>query len=406
MSTASGYEVNGRHVYNGCGWIASLQNELKKVPTINLGIAFFTRSGQVNKSIIENITYYPLKDPYSSKLSVFLSIFRNKSDYDAKRIALLLKSIYDFNSDIIQVFGTEDVYGGISIYTKIPVVLHLQGILNPYYVAFLPPFMSWSLYPKLANNLKHKIIRYNDRRKWKYACKREEEIFKNIKYYMGRTEWDKKITKLYNKNALYYECWEVLRQPFYDTNVIRTIPNKLTIVSTISNTSYKGFDLVLKTALLLKQFFDFDFEWLVYGGINSRAFESLLDISAKENNIYLMGIATAEQLKEQLVKSTVYVHPSYIDNSPNSICEAMILGCPVIACNVGGVPSLIDDQRTGFLVPANDPFQMTYWIKKIYDNQTLNRKIGDAARKDALERHNINKICLNVISVYEAIVDK
>ena len=43
----------------------------------------------------------------------------------------------------------------------------------------------------------------------------------------------------------------------------------------------------------------------------------------------------SEQVAQELSSSRVYIHPAIIDNSPNSLCEAQIVGCPVIAANVG-----------------------------------------------------------------------
>ena len=43
-----------------------------------------------------------------------------------------------------------------------------------------------------------------------------------------------------------------------------------------------------------------------------------------------------------------------MDNSPNSLCEAMAVGMPVIASNIGGIPSLIDDEVNGLLFKVND----------------------------------------------------
>ena len=54
-------------------------------------------------------------------------------------------------------------------------------------------------------------------------------------------------------------------------------------------------------------------------------------------DIEFLGKLTADNLVKQLCNSNFYIHPSYIENSPNSVCEAMALGMPVIATNVGGI---------------------------------------------------------------------
>lgn len=167
---------------------------------------------------------------------------------------------------------------------------------------------------------------------------------------------------------------------------------------------YKGFDLILKTAKLLKEQYALDFDWKVFGNIKPSFVEKQLGIYHKDVCVKLEGVANAVQLKQELENATVYAHTAYIENSPNSVCEAQILGIPVIATNVGGVISLIDEGETGYLVPANDPYQMAFFIEQLYENKKLNIEIGGRARKKALERHNKGKIIEDLIQTYRIII--
>jgi glycosyltransferase involved in cell wall biosynthesis len=99
----------------------------------------------------------------------------------------------------------------------------------------------------------------------------------------------------------------------------------------------------------------------------------------------------------------VYFHSSYIDNSPNSLCEAQILGLPVVATYVGGIPSLIAEGETGYLVPANDPYQAAYHILQLYKNPALNRKMGERAKEIAKVRHDKMRIIQQIMNVYSNI---
>lgn len=172
----------------------------------------------------------------------------------------------------------------------------------------------------------------------------------------------------------------------------------------ISSPWYKGVDLVLKTADLLKRFTNFDFEWCVYGVNDIRFYEYKYHICASAVGVRIMGIASKEELIDALCSSTLYVHPSYIDNSPNSVCEAQILGVPVIATNVGGISSLVDDTKTGFLVPANDPYKTAYLINQLCNNFILLENISRNAIKCALDRHNPIIITNTLINIYNEII--
>lgn len=205
--------------------------------------------------------------------------------------------------------------------------------------------------------------------------------------------------------ANYYYGGEILRDVFY-AQPKREFPDRLIIVSTISSPMYKGFDLALKTAKLLKENMHLDVEWRMFGNINPRIGERLTGLHYQNVGIRLCGVATAEQLRDEIIQSTAYVHTSYIDNSPNSVCEAQILGVPVIVTHVGGTPSLIREGVTGFSVPANDPWQMAAVIAQIFHDRELNIKIGETAREVALKRHDHKMIIANLIDIYSKVLRK
>lgn len=118
-----------------------------------------------------------------------------------------------------------------------------------------------------------------------------------------------------------------------------------------------------------------------------------------------MGLATAEQLREAMLHATSYIHTSYIENSPNALCEAQLLGCACIATNVGGVSSLIEHKRTELLVPANDVFTLAYQIMHLSSDGVLNRKLGISAKKVAMKRHNKQVIADRVVEIYQSILN-
>ena len=238
----------------------------------------------------------------------------------------------------------------------------------------------------------HKLI---ERKLWIAACEREKEIFKRVNNYFGRTDWDRRVALMMHSRANYLYASEVLRPVFYEP-VERQLPSNLIIVTTISNPLYKGFDLVLKAAKMLKGC-GLDFTWKCYGNIDPTIVESQLHIYHEVVNVSLCGVASAKQLRDAICNATAYVHTSYIDNSPNSLCEAQILGCTTIATYVGGVPSLIEDGKTGYLVPANDPYQLALLLKELFRDPELNMKMGRTAQRVAKLRHDPDKIVTKLL---------
>lgn len=408
-SSPCGYlSHKGNRGYNGGGWMDSVEREIKKNPEISLGVCF-PMNGQKFKSLIDKVEYYPIRHHSKSIKDKIVDAIKYK---DVKRDELVwphyinqLKNVInDFRPDVIEIFGSE-IYIELAalVTTHIPKLMHIQGILSIYHPVYYPYgispfsnyFQDW--------NPKNIYKRFQYDINWKRSCYREQNIFKHVNHVIGRTEWDKAGATILNPNAIYHYGGEILRPVFYEHGE-RQMPEKLTIVTTSSGAMYKGFDFILKVANILKNIIKVDFEWNVYGNVNPKFFEKVTGINHQNVNIKLRGIASAEQLRDSILHSTLYFQPSYIENSPNSVCEAQILGVPPIATNVGGTSSLIEDGETGFLVPAGEPYYSSYQIAKIYKDEELNITMGKNAKEVALKRHDREIIVTELIQTYQSVI--
>ena len=168
--------------------------------------------------------------------------------------------------------------------------------------------------------------------------------------------------------------------------------------------------MVVKAASVLKEYGYFDFEWQIAGvRTNSNFvhwFEKIVNKKCSEVNITCLGLQTPEQIVHGLLNSDLYVHPSYIDNSPNSLCEAQYLGAPCCAANVGGVSSLIEDKVTGVLFPSNAPFDMAMVIKDCYDNEEVWREYAERGKNESKIRHNPDLIIHQLIAAYKSLINE
>jgi len=389
--------------YNGSGWTESLEFIIREKKEIDLGVCFF-HNDDCFKVIENGTTYYPVPLYNTPLKRLKHNLHYSKSD--EIEVTYYLKVVEDFKPDIIHVFGSEKSYGLLSYYTNIPLVIHIQGILNPYLNAYFVPNNSKL---DLAKYLLIKPIKLFNSLKvshfFSINAKREIKIISNCKHFIGRTDWDKSVNLLFSPDAKYYYCSEVLRSSF-NADFKWTFPanNKVKIVSTLSKVPYKGFDLILKTAKLLKENFMIEFEWFVFGVGNYEYWEKKIGYNFNSVNVFLKGNTSPDDLIRNYIDANFYVHPSYIDNSPNSVCEAQIIGLPVIATYVGGVPSLISSNVNGVLVPANDPHYLASKIIQLYNNKGLCEFLSQNARKDALYRHNGDNIYDDLFSIYNSIV--
>lgn len=399
--------LNGTN-YNGAGWIASFIDDLKKRDDISLGVCF---AGSGENSIVDGISFFPI-DVFKSKYNRLRRRLSHKAE-EALIIPRALHAIEQFQPDIIHIFGSENPFGLLSGMTEIPCVIHLQGILPAYYNAKFPPGTSKKdIFRKIL--WRHPVDAFNYLWRdamYRYSAKREIKIIRTAKYFAGRTRWDEGIVKLINPDAKYFFASEVLRHEFYDSvgkwHSHRT-RKFLKLVSVISPATFKGGDLIVKTAALLKDYSNISFEWFVFGVDSLGCDDKFLSGSRSidELNIIPSGKVAANDLREQLLDSDIFIHPSYIDNSPNAVCEAQILGVPVVATDVGGVASLVSHGKNGILVPANDPFMLASRIEELSADSEKAETFGKKAAADAAVRHDPNSIITQTLEIYKSIISE
>lgn len=394
-------EIGG---YNGCGWITSLLDEFKKVNNIEIGIAFFFHE-QVKSVVRDGIRYFPLFQRHISafdKIKTFWGDYSAWVNEESVHLDELSKVVDEFQPDIIHVWGTETDMGLISNIVDIPVIVHLQGLLHPYANALFPPGVSKKTFVfKDGWNPLRIMKNLNGLHYWKYKSEREIRIFKSCKFYFGRTHWDKAVSLLYSKGRKYFFCSEMLRYEFYSSEVWKCSQNNVfQIISTISSPLYKGMDMVLKTAKILKEFGDIKFEWKIIGITQASVQEKLVGIRGNDVNVKYLGVKTANEILSLEMDSHLYFHPSYIDNSPNSVCEAQMIGMPVMAVNVGGVSSILDDGRMGWLLPSNEPDMAASLIVELSKKRDILVQKSEFTRLKARKRHQKDAIINSLMDGY------
>ena len=105
-----------------------------------------------------------------------------------------------------------------------------------------------------------------------------------------------------------------------------------------------------------------------------------------------------------MLESNVYVQVSHIENSPNSICEAMLLGLPIIASNAGGTSSLLKDKESGILLQDGDSFSFAGAIIEVSENRELANSMGLRAYEISHKRHDPKGIVSELYKKYREII--
>ena len=121
--------------------------------------------------------------------------------------------------------------------------------------------------------------------------------------------------------------------------------------------------------------------------------DKILPILEKYDNFKWLGaLQYPDKVREYLTEIDVYALISGIDMSPLTLQEAQLMKKPVVATNVGGIPELMRDNETGFLVEKGNSKELIEKLSILIDNKEKRKGMGDNGRKFVEENFNWNKI--------------
>src|ERR1044071_750500 len=122
-----------------------------------------------------------------------------------------------------------------------------------------------------------------------------------------------------------------------------------------------------------------------------------IDEAHLQNNVVLAGAKVQTELRRRLAAANVFVLPSVIDpdggmdNLPTVIMEAMATGLPVVSTTVGGIPEMVIESETGFLVQPGNTVAMTDAIQKVINDSSLAARLGRSGYERARAPFSIQK---------------
>jgi glycosyltransferase involved in cell wall biosynthesis len=394
-----------------CPWVDSLLEEIVKCESLNIALAVPVNSFSFQKYQNGRITLFGLPNPKAKNFfrKIYQRITQKQENSTVNSYAS--QAISDFMPDIIQIFGSENPLGLILNKHRIPGIMHIQGYLQVVQEKWFKGISKWEQY-RYAN-IKDLLLRqgsYYEYCDFRKKAEREAVILKNCRHFIGRTNFDKQLLSLFSPGSSYFHCEEFIRQIFFDNKWNASLNNEVTCISILKGTSYKGIDVLVETLLILKKHPVSTFKFKICGVSQDEEIVKIIKRKYKNEisnlNIEFLGKLNAVEMVEQLCSSNFYIHPSYIENSPNSVCEAMALGMPVISTNVGGISSLITDRSDGLLVQEGEPYSMSAAIINLINNYEYAKLLGENARNRAIKRHNPETIVKCLLDIYKTILFK
>ncbi|MFI3236935.1 MAG: glycosyltransferase [Lachnospiraceae bacterium] len=366
---------------------------------------------------------------------MYYSFYENSlqaQDYDMDSEIGLKQIIDAFQPDMIHCFGTEypHTLAAIKAFAqKDKTLISIQGLCSRCAIAYqanIPIRIQKRVTFRdvvRKDTAQIQQIKFEQRGDW------EKLSIKMTGHLTGRTDWDCYWCHRYNSEAKYHQMNETLRDEFYGKTWKYDTCKKHSIFLSQADYPLKGAHyMLLALPTILEKYPDTTLniagnsllrgEGLVASmKISSYGLylqEVLKDLKIK-NVVNFLGTQSAEEMLENYLSSNVFVCPSSLENSPNSLGEAMVLGMPIVAANVGGIPSMISKEEgylyEGFKEEQKDDSEelirisqkLADTILQVFDDTKGSILKGEAAKKKASITHDKKKNHDRLVSIYEEI---
>ena len=350
------------------------------------------------------------------KITYFvLPMGKGNQDFNMSYCKYWLRVRDVINPDVVHIHGTEFSHG--YAYMKAcgceNVVISIQGLTSAYYYYYYYGLTKADVYRNLTfrDLLRGSII--HGQKVFMRRAKYEVEMLKMAKHIIGRTSWDRAHTWGINPDAKYHFCNETLRQEFYDgSKWVYDKCDKHTIFLSQAAYPIKGLHMVLKAMPIILRHYP-DTSIRIAGSDITKSFtlseklrlsgygryiKNLIKNNRIEDKVFFTGHLNGEQMKNEYLRANVFICPSTIENSPNSLGEAQIIGTPCIASYVGGIPDMMKGNENN-LYRFEEMEMLAEKVCRVFadaDNQVDMRIVS-------AERHNPNLNCVKLYSVYKLI---
>ena len=419
----------GRQVNNKEGWLSGTYDRLKQSgfrtddgERIELGVCFPVESvADEMRFSLPNLEVFG-----------FYEDTAHPENYDGGLEVRLKKIVDKFNPDLIHCFGTE--YPHTLAMTKAfpkpeKILIGIQGLCYKYaevYMANLPTKVQRS---KTFRDILKKDSLVEQEQKFIKRGNYEKEALKNVSHVTGRTQWDynsveevKEISRDKTEEGViqYHFMNETLRNNFYSDSwkYEKCIPYSLFISQ--GDYPIKGLHFVLQAMPKILEKYPDTTVYISGNKVTKTAtlkdkikisaygkyLKNIIKTNKLQQKVHFLGKLNAEEMKQRFLKSHLYVCPSAIENSPNSLGEAMILGVPAIASDAGGISSIFADKKDGLLFEMGNSEALADCVIRLFDEPERMKEYSKNAKEHAGKTHNPDENFKRLLEIYQEIVCK
>lgn len=230
--------------------------------------------------------------------------------------------------------------------------------------------------------------------------------------------------RLFDKVIVLSENWKVYisKNIVDDGDKIAIIPNCVSFNNTIINNTYKKNELTIIFVGRLeknKGIYDlleaipfvvnkYNFAKFIFVGPcdknNNFKINSFIQKNGIGKNVIIKGELSKNDVFDELINSSIFILPSHIEAFPISILEAMSVGLPIIATNVGDIPEIIEPNKNGFLINKADKDDIIEKIMCLIDNEKLRKEMSKNNLKEFNEKYTIETMSNKLDKLYDEVL--
>jgi glycosyltransferase involved in cell wall biosynthesis len=297
---------------------------------------------------------------------------------------------------VIHVHGTEGPAGLLLRRCRVPTVVSIQGSPAAVATRYWGSHDVWTRLRHPRGVMNRMLLAARGRR--------EVEILGAADSVSGRTRWDERLCRTHAPQAIYHRSFECIRSEFL--SVRHTVPSnrrEQEVVVVSSAQPYKGVDLAISAIVRLRAA-GRSVRLVVIGACPAKAWGSEIQRAASMAGpaaVEMTGYLPAQEIAQRLANADAFVLPSHVENSSNSLLEAMAVGVPCVASRVGGLPSMLRDGREGLLFRRGDVGALVQRLDQLLADSDLASRLGHAAAERARATCKPEDVARTTIRLYE-----
>lgn len=391
--------ISGGHAIS---WVDAMSKRLMQRKDIKLAMVTSSKTKVLSSRVIDGVKYYILPS-------------------DCDKVDYWDNILNDFTPDIIHTYGTEHSHNILLLqnHNEIPILGSLQGILTEY---------QYHYYGGLDFSTMLKFSKFQDlfttsgffsgRKHFIKRSVAERNQLNMLKYVEGRSTWDRVSALNINPNLHYYYCPRMIRESFFKQRWDPETMERHSLFVSQALTPLKGLHFVLMAIAKLKRLYpDIKLYVAGYDRLHPQKFRQKLTCNGYVNylrhlikeldvdkQVSFTDILNADQMAERMAKVNAVIIPSSIENAPNSLAEAQIVGTPTIASFVGGNMDMLKHNEEGFLYCYNEPNMLAEYISRIFDSDELAESFSRNGMNTARKRHDPEILERQLIDIYNCVI--